>query len=718
MKRSFNTYFEAYVEYSLETGAAISCDTSASQLLGVSSGLLLTEWWRDSLSIGDSELIQSSLADPRQRSIPPCLLRRSDGKDTVVVGRIQPVFESENKTLKLQLWSLAAEGDLDIQPPLASTDVLGVLGLDDVYAAFDSVPSATGQILNEVRGHLERILRPIDAVVACSSGTVVMALRDLNTADAEDICRALLAHLHSVDRWSGSSERSLRFAMGLVSVASDDTALASLVKANTALLFGRLAKSYQPITLWKEKVQLRAISRLVDVEAGFAGIRAVDGLPTTSKVSSKTPKEDMQPIALEPAVVVPLERGIDGYVMDNMEGAVDQALFLASLEMPVAIIGPSGTGKMYIAKVLHEATGTSSSFFEVIDCRDFRSRRAADAKISATVAKGEGKTLVLKSPHLLHVDVQKKLAKQLASRRLADANPPTALPKIKFVALFPQPLEQLLHKGELTQSLASAFAGYPIVVPPLKDRKRAVLRWAHKILAQEGIIVNREMRGFTSNAEQALLTHQWPGNISELRQCIHDAIRRTEKNWLTPLDLRLFEGVDPDGGAPTREAIPFLLAVEQRLVNADGPTLNTQELLENSLGTALNQLLQMNSLKPLGTWLEDELVVAALDRYGQDVGRAAEFLHTKPRNVHRWKQKIVAREDERDANAVWQEPRRLLKEWVRESAYSTDSPMDLMRSVLMRHLVQHGDGLTAAKCAQVMGVSTPTYLKRLREFNA
>ena len=86
-------------------------------------------------------------------------------------------------------------------------------------------------------------------------------------------------------------------------------------------------------------------------------------------------------------------------------------------------------------------------------------------------------------------------------------------------------------------------------MPPIKDRKQAVLRWAHKILGQEGVLRDRDMKGFTPDAEQAMLLYDWPGNISEMRQCIYDALEKTDKDWLTPVDLGLFNGINSGWGA-------------------------------------------------------------------------------------------------------------------------------------------------------------------------
>ena len=413
--------------------------------------------------------------------------------------------------------------------------------------------------------------------------------------------------------------------------------------------------------------------------------------------------------------VAPIEKDIEGYVVDNMEGAVDQAIFLSKLDVPVAIIGPAGTGKMYVARVIHEQTAAAADMLVAIDCREFRSRSAAHARIARELAQGEGKTLVFKSPHLMHAEVQLKLARQISTRTLADVSPPRYLPQLKLIALFPEKLEVLIRRGQLQAPLASVFAGYPITVPPIKDRKQAVLRWAHKILGQEGVSRDRDMKGFTPDAEQAMLLYDWPGNISEMRQCIYDALEKTDKDWLTPVDLGLFTGINPDGVPYQPEPKPFLAAATAEDSEDETYIPSATETLHVALGEAVHSLLALTMIKPLGTWLEDELVLAALDRYRGDLRQTAEFLHTKPRNISRWLPKIAAREDERNGSALWQKPHRLLREWVRESPQLEESPLSLMADQLLAHVNEQGGALGSATRARIMGVSTPTYLKRCRE---
>jgi DNA-binding NtrC family response regulator len=373
---------------------------------------------------------------------------------------------------------------------------------------------------------------------------------------------------------------------------------------------------------------------------------------------------------------------------------------------------------MYVARIIHEESGGATDLLVPIDCREFRSRSVANTRIARELAQGEGKTLVFKSPHLMNAEVQLKLARQISSRTLADVSPPRYLPRLKLIALFPEKLEVLIRRGELTEPLASAFAGYPIYVPPIRDRKQAVLRWAHKILGQEGVVRDRDMKGFTPDAEQAMLLYDWPGNISEMRQCIYAALEKTDKDWLTPVDLGLFTGINPDGVPFLPEPKPFLAAVQ--VVDSEDDTYNTYapsalEALHVALGEAVHNVLALNMIKPLGAWMEDELVLAALDRYRGDLRQTGNFLHTKPRNISRWLPKIAAREDERNGSSLWQKPRRLLREWVRESPQTADSPLLLMADTLLVHVNEQAGALSSAARASIMGVSTPTYHKRMRE---
>lgn len=410
------------------------------------------------------------------------------------------------------------------------------------------------------------------------------------------------------------------------------------------------------------------------------------------------------------------DSALDGYVVDNMEGAVDQAAFLSQVDLPVAVIGARGTGKMYLAKVVHTGAGGNPEQLVVVDCREFRNRLDAITSIARELEVGEGKTLVFKSPHLMHQDAQLKLARQISTRTFVDVKPLRYLPRARFVALFPDSLERLVAEYGLHEKLASVFAGYPIYVPPMKERKRAVLRWAQKILAQEASQRGRALQGFSPDAEQAMLTHEWRGNITEIRQRVLSALDRSDRDWLTALDLGLFLEEDgPRNTAATEQC--FLELMDKNVTAPELYNPSAFDELEQALGVAVHDSLIKSPL-PLGAWLDDELVLAVLARYREDVRKAADFLQTSTRNINRWQPRIEERTAERRQSESWREPARLVGEWVREASVPESPPQEFLQGLLLNHIEHQGIDTNIKQRARIMAVSVPTYQKRLKAMHS
>jgi len=293
------------------------------------------------------------------------------------------------------------------------------------------------------------------------------------------------------------------------------------------------------------------------------------------------------------------------------------------------------------------------------------------------------------------------------------------LPDVKLVALFPDTIEKLILFGSLTEKLASVFAGFPIHVPPIKDRKQAVLRWADKILGQECAKRGLLVKGFTGEAEQAMLCHDWPGNISEMRQRIGqslDVVASESREWVTPVDLDIYQGGAADERTTTPAPESFL-----EIVDKDPDTLEKSyqptalEQLDLALGEAVNNMVAAKQVEPLGAWLADDLVLAVRARYKGSLRTSAEFLHILPRNINRWLPQIEARARERNSNALWHESRRLVGEWARETSKPPESPLAISRNMLLSHLEKLGSSMRVATRAKVMDMSVPTYQKRVKE---
>ena len=708
---------DAFFSIDVDSGDILDCNDAAAHLLGVAPAALTGEVWNRAIACDaiSHSVLTHALQAGRRLMFPPLILRPRGGTEIAVGGLLLPgQSANQRRVYSLRLWPLFDESSRCVPTAFTPSDTLAVLGVDQLCYDAQWGAADTARLMVDIRDSLLEIVRSGDTVSRPMASSVLITLRDVDIEGARDICRAVLSHIHRQHTIPGTETAGARICVGLAHGARGSSALATLVTANNALLQAQSVGGPEPIRAASEDDHKRITGTLIN-RAGIFSEPCPEPSPEPPGTGVRAPVIDRPSQKKAAPPVAPIEKDIEGYVVDNMEGAVDQAIFLSKLDVPVAIIGPAGTGKMYVARVIHEQTAAAADMLVAIDCREFRSRSAAHARIARELAQGEGKTLVFKSPHLMHAEVQLKLARQISTRTLADVSPPRYLPQLKLIALFPEKLEVLIRRGQLQAPLASVFAGYPITVPPIKDRKQAVLRWAHKILGQEGVSRDRDMKGFTPDAEQAMLLYDWPGNISEMRQCIYDALEKTDKDWLTPVDLGLFTGINPDGVPYQPEPKPFLASATAEDSEDETYIPSATETLHVALGEAVHSLLALNMIKPLGTWLEDELVLAALDRYRGDLRQTAEFLHTKPRNISRWLPKIAAREDERNGSALWQKPHRLLREWVRESPQLEESPLSLMADQLLAHVNEQGGALGSATRARIMGVSTPTYLKRCRE---
>ncbi|MCB1678847.1 MAG: sigma 54-interacting transcriptional regulator [Halioglobus sp.] len=833
-----------------DTGLIYRSCGSAPALLGEAPAALRDRPWRELLGrhASAADLLGQAIGAGCRCSLPPFVLRRADGTETVVSALLLPWRGERRNALAVLLHPLHDEQQYALLEDISPEDCVAVLGVDQLQYDDQWSCVETARMMVEIRAALLGIVRTGDRVGLPVGTCITLVLRDVDLAGARDISCAVLSHISTVAASSGGGAAGARLCIGLSRPDAQDTPLSILLAANRALLQAQSGDRGAAIVAAApehgKRIAARALNRhgvFSDNRPGAADRALLDQLvglepsaPTYSEsvlglvvhrvgieaaalyrlrhqgldvvaaaVADQVGPQGAAQEALSPVLqaacrdltrrecsdnrplwlaggrvvalplqcagqplgylalqyrgelrhgapdllpdaavlhhlarslggaggwsaatpgrsapdrsqmMKPIETGIEGYVGDNMEGAVDQALFLARLDIPVAIVGPRGTGKMYVARIIHGESGGTEQTLVEIDCREFRSRAEADRRIARELARARGKTLVFKSPHLLHAAVQDKLARQIGSRILADVSPPTYLPQAKLVALFPDTLEQLIRSGGLTPALAGVFAGYPIEVPPIRDRKQAVLRWAHKILGQEVAQRASAVRGFTPDAEQAMLRHDWPGNISEMRQCIVDALDKSEREWLTPVDLGLFKGLSPEGRPPAVAPRPFLAALDSDAAAVPDYTPSTLESLDVALGAAIHQLLGAGVSRPLGTWLEDELVLATRDRYRGDTAGAARFLHTRPRNISRWMHAIESRAAQRSASALWREPRRLIRAWVHESPAPSESPLLQLQAMLMSHVTGQAGHLSVAQRARIMGVSTPTYNKRL-----
>jgi len=213
------------------------------------------------------------------------------------------------------------------------------------------------------------------------------------------------------------------------------------------------------------------------------------------------------------------------------ERVIEQISAASRSELPVLIVGPSGTGKEFAARAVHAWGSRAGAPFltlacdalpEAIQARElFGSTSGASPLLpnaqEGVLALAAGGSLLLEQIERLRNDVAETLARAIAERRFHRVGDEGSL------AL----MSRVIVAAEVRPS-GTFLGGIPhhaIELVPLAERREDILPLAAHFLASSAEEIGVAPVGFTADARAFLLAEPWPGNVRELRQRIRQAVR-------------------------------------------------------------------------------------------------------------------------------------------------------------------------------------------------
>jgi DNA-binding NtrC family response regulator len=249
--------------------------------------------------------------------------------------------------------------------------------------------------------------------------------------------------------------------------------------------------------------------------------------------------------------------------------ATIQAL-AASPATSVLIQGETGTGKGVAARLIHELSARASNAFVDLNCATlspefleselFGHERGAftDAKTfkRGLLELANGGTLFLDEIGELAPPVQAKLLKVLEDRRFRRLGG-TSLLKVdaRILAASNADLERAVRAGRFRADLYYRLNVMSLLVPPLRQRRDEILPLAKDFLEElRGSGTAHGVLGLATEAEVALQSYAWPGNIRELRNVMERAALLASGRDLIGADL-LPDAVVRSGRAAGLDAV-------------------------------------------------------------------------------------------------------------------------------------------------------------------
>lgn len=301
--------------------------------------------------------------------------------------------------------------------------------------------------------------------------------------------------------------------------------------------------------------------------------------------------------------------------------ALDMAATLASADVPILILGETGTGKELLARFVHMASGRPPDRFVALNCaaipKDlaesilFGHRKGAfTGAISdqeGKFAQADGGTLFLDELGELSLDAQAKLLRVLQEGQVEPigAGKPRNV-DVRLIGATNINLPRAAKQGKFREDLYYRLNVGEIRLPPLRERRSDIPKLALAVLDRVNISLMQPKR-LTTAALQRLQAYDWPGNIRDLSNVIERSARLVRSAVLDADDLMLGE---PVGHADPLAALP-----------------------EPTEGFSLEEFL---------TSARKQLVLRALEISKGNQSEAARLLGVTPQAVHKFLQKIKA----------------------------------------------------------------------------
>jgi DNA-binding NtrC family response regulator len=255
------------------------------------------------------------------------------------------------------------------------------------------------------------------------------------------------------------------------------------------------------------------------------------------------------------ALLAPRWQRGQGYVLGEAPAilAVERALRrVAPIDSTVLLTGPSGSGKEVAARLLHAegprarlpfvATNCAALPMDLLESEIFGHERGA---FTGATARHEGLaeqagagTLFLDEVAELPMPLQAKLLRLVQERVFRRLGGERDLPfRARIVAATNADLEARIAEGRFREDLFFRLAVIRITMPALRERREDIMPLARRFLGEFAAGFARPLRGFTTLAEDALINHDFPGNLRELRNRIERASALTDGELITAGDL-------------------------------------------------------------------------------------------------------------------------------------------------------------------------------------
>jgi DNA-binding NtrC family response regulator len=335
-----------------------------------------------------------------------------------------------------------------------------------------------------------------------------------------------------------------------------------------------------------------------------------------------------------------------------MERTLSLARKAAASNIPILVEGESGVGKEMVARAIQGSGERASKPFVTVNCgaipenlvesilfgHEKGSFTGATEKHAGKFVEANGGTLFLDEVGDLAPDVQVKLLRAVQNGEVDPVGGrSTVKVDIRLISATHRDLLQRVRDGLFREDLFYRLSVYPIIVPPLRNRREDIEPLVRHFLSRFSASETKgRVKGISPRALAMLEAYDWPGNIRQLENALFRAVVLCDENTLTEdefpqiraqvegtVDLdRAFNRYEP-GATEADFALEFSAGDEQE--TQPTPSQVTEREAEPSPGGTLRALDEQGEVRPLSE-VEYDMIIMAIEHYSGQMSEVARRL--------------------------------------------------------------------------------------------
>jgi transcriptional regulator with PAS, ATPase and Fis domain len=285
----------------------------------------------------------------------------------------------------------------------------------------------------------------------------------------------------------------------------------------------------------------------------------------------------------------------------------------AKSDISVLILGPTGSGKEVVARMIHELSRRGNNRFQAVNCAAlpdtlFESEifgyekgaftGAHDRKPGRLELANNG-TLFLDEIGDLSIVAQAKLLRVLEERRFERLGGNQSIEvNFRLISATNRPLDQFVRDGRFREDLYYRVNAFSIRLPSLRERTSDIPVLAQRFLARYCASNGLPLDGkaFSKDGVELLMQYHWPGNIRELESTVSRAALSSPDRLIRSSDIEFLHASE----APVetaKERLPSLRDAERAHIARVLETVHWNKkqaasVLEISRGTLYRKIVE------------------------------------------------------------------------------------------------------------------------------